>query len=264
MNHSDRDLLASPAEESTAFSDLKWLKPEEDSCKTQAGLHRDARYYFDDKMVVLRVETTLFRLPRAMLSSDSHFFESMLLLPQGHDNPQGETDRDPIEVIETDVVEFRRFLDVLYDIHGRSPLPTDKEWNADWGIDEWKSVLHVADKFIASQVKARAAEALEELIVDPFQRIVVGDRYDLPKRVWRYAGIFGLLLRRTPLTDDEADYLGSAAVLGFSRAWHACAFATPIKVLGNRTFVGPPSMRMVSRKELATFLNIPESEMPQY
>jgi len=215
---------------------------------------RDPKYYFDQDMVVFLVESTLFKLPRRMLAFNSGFFAALFMsepMPLGK-NAKGACDDNPFQMDEEKLVDFGRFLDVFYGIHGKCPLHPHEIWTHSWGIEEWKSVLHLGDKCIVSHVKKRAVSELERFIVPAFERIVLGDRYDLPKASWRYAGLVEIFFRTSApsLSDEEVNYLGLSLVLGFARAWHANAIRQHY----------PTQLSM--RAELLEFLAIPESHFP--
>ncbi|KAF8628625.1 hypothetical protein AX15_003760 [Amanita polypyramis BW_CC] len=75
---------------------------------------RDDSFYFDDGSCTIRVEDTLFKVHRSILSKDSSSFDTMFSLPQGGKPSEGISDESPVVLSGDTVLEFKHFLWALY------------------------------------------------------------------------------------------------------------------------------------------------------
>ncbi|QRV97358.1 The BTB (BR-C, ttk and bab)/POZ (Pox virus and Zinc finger) domain [Ceratobasidium sp. AG-Ba] len=77
---------------------------------------RDARFYYEDGSVVLRVEDVLFKVQASLLKAHSEVFTDMFTMPPGDHNGQaeGSTDEYPIVIPGIKATEFRNLLKMLY------------------------------------------------------------------------------------------------------------------------------------------------------
>ncbi|OCH92635.1 hypothetical protein OBBRIDRAFT_791083 [Obba rivulosa] len=78
---------------------------------------RDFEYYFDDGDCVIRVEDTVFRVHRFLLTRDGSAFADMFSLPPGSgtsEMPEGSSDANPIRLFGESAEDFRALLFILY------------------------------------------------------------------------------------------------------------------------------------------------------
>ncbi|KAG2155803.1 uncharacterized protein EDB93DRAFT_1247449 [Suillus bovinus] len=75
---------------------------------------RDDTYYMSDGSCILRVQNTLFKVHRTILSKDQSSFGLMFTLPQGEISGEGMSDDHPIVLQGDSAEEFRHFLWALY------------------------------------------------------------------------------------------------------------------------------------------------------
>lgn len=81
-----------------------------------APLTRSPELWFEDGSVVLHVESTLFRVHRSILSSNSEVFRDMFSVPQPPMNvSEGVIDGCPVVHLPDHAVDWTHVLSALYD-----------------------------------------------------------------------------------------------------------------------------------------------------
>ncbi|KAF9013174.1 hypothetical protein BDQ17DRAFT_1342923, partial [Cyathus striatus] len=75
---------------------------------------RDSDYYFPDGNVIFKVEDTLFKVHKSILSKDSTFFKDLFSVPQPETSDEGSTDDNPIPLSGDTAKEFHALLWSLY------------------------------------------------------------------------------------------------------------------------------------------------------
>ncbi|KAH8833251.1 hypothetical protein DL96DRAFT_1705254 [Flagelloscypha sp. PMI_526] len=156
---------------------------------------RDSNYYFDGSPKVILVEDRLFRVPMQLLVLHSRFFADMFSLPTGQGNiAEGDTDADPI-VIQDELAEtFSNALAWLY----RDPSFTVRDKT------EWINLLQFSHKFQMQSLFTTVVDALREFTLDPFEKISLCDRFDIPID-WAFDAMKTVCTRKEPLKVAEID-----------------------------------------------------------
>lgn len=77
-------------------------------------------------------------------------------------------------------------------------------------VEEWTSILELSTFWDFKQLRARSIKELTE-ITSPIDRIVLAQTYNVPE--WTLSGYRALVIRRKPVTTEEAERLGMQNVL---------------------------------------------------
>jgi len=149
------------------------------------------RYCFTDGSVSLQVEGVLYHVHRCFLEADSSFFDL-------HDMTL-----DRIVLYDITTRDLDIFLSIFY------PKETGVFDAAT--LDEWSSILHLADKWGFKTIKRLAVSKLLPLAT-PIEMIVLGRRYSIDNWVILDA-LDSLCLQSEPLTLEEGYSLGMETVI---------------------------------------------------
>ncbi|CAA7260421.1 unnamed protein product [Cyclocybe aegerita] len=165
-------------------------------------VRRHEEYYLDGgDMHVLVAQRTLFRVHGYFFSRESPVFNEKLRLPGN----VLESQTNPRVIMLNDVSpeEFAKFLWVFYN-------PRYCIYEA--SIDDWSSILNLADKWGFREVKELAVHELHKKDWSPVRKIALFQKYNVDPRhlVMLYAE---LCARPTPLTFKESEILGLDATL---------------------------------------------------
>ncbi|KAI9060514.1 hypothetical protein FKP32DRAFT_1595264 [Trametes sanguinea] len=160
----------------------------------------------EEGTVTILVEDTLFKIHEYFLKHYSESFSAMLSLPAGNAPVEGRSDELPIQLPQqVKAANFERFLYLFYP---KSVLHGDITT-----LDDWKSVLQIADQFMFEQHRELAIQRLESLAT-PIDRIVLSRQYDIKQ--WLEKAYYDLCTREEPLTLDEGERLGMADVIAIA------------------------------------------------
>lgn len=170
------------------------------------------RHFYTEGMVEIRIEDTLFRVPRLGLTSYS---EPFALLLKEHDEHASNCDlaEAVLHIQDKDVKsdDFARLLDLLYPrTYGHVRLMT---------LEEWLSVLQLTTKWSFTDLRALSIRHLDALPkVSPIDKLLAGRTYDVPH--WISEAYVALCERATQLTLDECRQLSLEDVVNVNNARH--------------------------------------------
>ncbi|KAJ2922399.1 hypothetical protein H1R20_g14696, partial [Candolleomyces eurysporus] len=177
-----------------------------------------SKYFFDDDLVIFKVESTLFRVHKYFLIKESEVFQSMFSCPPDAAGPEGQTADRPIVLPEVKVLEFEALLDVFYERGYRQEGPRiglPPTW-----VPKEGCLLSVANRFGLEQIKDLAVNALGEeglVKLDPVDKILLARQFDVSD--WLQPAYVELCQRSKPLSTTEAGKLGAetAALIAHAR-----------------------------------------------
>lgn len=174
-----------------------------------ATLPRHRNYYITSADLIIRVEDTLFRVHRYLLIRDSAYFRERLpLLPPPGDQSKGSSERNPFVLFNTSKVEFERLLWVFYN-------PKYSLYDVD--VEEWTSILKLANQWDFVEAKALAVRKLQVLSIDPIQRILLYRKHAVHS-VHLQGAFTELTIRDIPINADEGRELGLETVVQLADA----------------------------------------------
>ncbi|KAJ2919704.1 hypothetical protein MD484_g666, partial [Candolleomyces efflorescens] len=199
------------------------------------SLQRHSKYYFNDDLVIFKVENSLFRVHKHYLIKESEVFQSMFSCPPDTAGPEGCTEDKPIVLPEVKVQEFEALLDVFYergycDKEPRIGLPSTwfsrgdaSKLDADEKAhlrERLQGLLSVADRFGFEEIKGLAIKALEKdslVKLGPVDKIILAHQFDVSD--WLRPAYTKLCQRSKPLSTTEAGKLGAetAALIAQAR-----------------------------------------------
>lgn len=121
---------------------------------------RDDTYYMADGSCVLRVQNTLFKVHRTILSKDQSFFGPMFTLPQGDFGAEGMSDDHPIVLQGDTAEEFRHFLWALYALPSELIIVRSPQADLSRLID----IAKVSSKYSFKSTETWALDAIQEYL----------------------------------------------------------------------------------------------------
>ncbi|KAI0927742.1 hypothetical protein AcW1_005181 [Taiwanofungus camphoratus] len=155
-------------------------------------------FYFQD--VVFLIEGTILRLTRYPFENNSKVFRDMYMLPVVDSSIiDGSSDEHPLVLEGVEKAAFEQLLRVLYP-------PWYYNWKEVLSVDQWKSVLNLADMWQFDEVRAAAISALAGSLKDPVQRIALAQRYGITS--WLLPSLNQLAQRGEPLGLRDAEQIG--------------------------------------------------------
>ncbi|KAF8161473.1 hypothetical protein B0H34DRAFT_701089 [Crassisporium funariophilum] len=152
---------------------------------------RDDVYYFDT--IVLKVENTLFKVPRKGFESGQNAFTTLFTLPPPEGaRAEGADDALPISLHGISKAHFRAFLLVLYPINGTAST-----------YEEWVDALDLATMWEFKEVRNKSVAALTELMKSRniAENILLAKKYHVEQ--WLRDGYIRLVTQEEPLEIDE-------------------------------------------------------------
>ncbi|KAG2054363.1 hypothetical protein BDR06DRAFT_955336 [Suillus hirtellus] len=171
---------------------------------SQNGMSRmnyHPQYYLRDGNIIFHVERTLFRVHRYFFERESLFFlQAFARVPQGET-----TDTSAFRLDEVTVADFTKILWVWYSpSYRRGSLSEPKE--------HWLTILELSTKWQFPNMQKLAIDELEQLDIEPIEKITMYNRYGIDKLLLLPA--YKLLCRRTTrITDEEGEQLGVPTLL---------------------------------------------------
>ncbi|KZT11817.1 uncharacterized protein LAESUDRAFT_153623 [Laetiporus sulphureus 93-53] len=131
---------------------------------------RDSTYYLADGDCTLRVENTLFKVHRTVLSEDSSVFVGMFELPSEEDaDMDGSSDDHPVVLIGDTVAEFEQFLWLLYS-RSRQKYLTVPEDRAIY-LEPLLDAARLANKYSFTEALTWALDMITDCITLPLYRL---------------------------------------------------------------------------------------------
>ncbi|KAM6502891.1 hypothetical protein JOM56_002868 [Amanita muscaria] len=158
--------------------------------------NRNAEFYFQD--IVFRVEDQLFKVPRRMFVQHSQVFRDMFDIPiPAGTEPDGCSDEQPL-ILET--IEKKDFIPLLRCLY---PPQFQRVTGHDFSLDEWKSVLKLANLYEMTDVKDFAVDCMTPLldIGSPPVQIHLAQAHDVPK--WLQPAKARLVDRSNPINEND-------------------------------------------------------------
>lgn len=164
------------------------------------------------------VEGVLFKVHRFFFQRDSQIFKTMFTLPPPSNVPgpiEGEAEENPIVLQGFKILDFERFLSILYPINF---LETDLST-----VDEWTSVLIISTMWEFDSLRKLCVEKLHQVTLAT-DRVVLGKRFDLTH--WLTPAYYHLCTRAEPLNLEEGEKLGIADVVKIGQIRHQIRYVT--------------------------------------
>jgi len=195
------------------FRNLRMPSTADDGIRT-SSVNRDETFYFSD--VIIRVESTLYKVPRHILSEHSHVFRDMFVLPSGDQPAEGFSDDDPIVLQGVTSYDFRQLLRVLYAraiVPSASPVSVTNPAGSQLSLarQEWSAVLKLSHQWEMSTIHQFAIEKMSSLAMDPVDKLALALKYNI--NVWIKPALNDLAKRSRPMTKRDVDLLGLDVVL---------------------------------------------------
>ncbi|KAG2755139.1 hypothetical protein P692DRAFT_20869738 [Suillus brevipes Sb2] len=167
-------------------------------------IHYHPDYYFSDGNVTFHVEGTLFRVHRYFFERESQFFAGEFAkAPQ-----EGTSDSKAYRLYNVTVADFSKFLWVWYS-------PSHRRERKD--KDHWLTILELSTSWQFPDMKKLAVDELQKLDIEPVEKIVTYDRYNIDRSLLLPA--FKLLCKRASrMSAEEGEQLKMPIVLGIHEA----------------------------------------------
>ncbi|RXW19667.1 hypothetical protein EST38_g6173, partial [Candolleomyces aberdarensis] len=184
-------------------------------------LQNHPKYFFDDELVIFKVEGTLFRVHKHFLNKESEAFQSMFFHPPDAAGPDGRSADRPIVLPDVKVLEFEALLDVFYestycDKETGVGIPSTwvpggntselEDYERSQLREKLEALLSVANRFNFEKVKSLAVKALPLVALDPVDTILLARQHEVAS--WLEPAYLKLCRRSTPLNPMEARQLG--------------------------------------------------------
>jgi len=186
---------------------------------------------FHCKLLSIRVENRIFRVPRDLLELYSDVFKDMFSLPKSdNEPPDGERNNKPLVLEGIQKDDFRTFLTVLSSLHYESVTKGGGEDKIIFviarlplykGLEQkhWVSVLRLAHMWGFENVRKKAIEVLAkdaELSRNTLERLRLAHKFHIDD--WVCPAYRELLTRDKPLLAEEVPWLGSDFVQSMAKA----------------------------------------------
>ncbi|KAF4620934.1 hypothetical protein D9613_001095 [Agrocybe pediades] len=165
------------------------------------------------KTIYLKVENTLFAVPRHVLNHPGTPFETMFTLPQPKDNGGKEpaSEEDPIVLEGIAASDFEAFLHALYSLPRNMAAPKFAVDNDEY----WFGVLKLATMWNFNELHQKAVEKTESIIKKktPLEMIDLGRKYGVSD--WVKNGYIALCSQE----DLEPEELAGPQLGGLALDW---------------------------------------------
>ncbi|KAF7295994.1 BTB domain-containing protein [Mycena kentingensis (nom. inval.)] len=213
------------------------------STATLMSLQRFDDYYLPGGDLYCIAENKIFRVHRYFFERESTYFQRHLAIPATPGAPRRGTSDDSALLLENIRSEaFAKLLWVFYN-------PKYSLYDAT--VEDWSTILELADKWGFAEVKNLAVRQLEKLEMADVDRIVLYHAYSVDERflVPRYVA---LCERPELLTVEEGLLLGMKTVISLTRA-RECA-RNPNSGGLTPSGMRSPSPATMSEKELTDII----------
>ncbi|KZP25189.1 hypothetical protein FIBSPDRAFT_783642 [Athelia psychrophila] len=144
------------------------------------------RFCFPAENIYLLVNGVLYSVHRYFFERDSSSFAG-----------QGLSKREPMVLADISTGDLDLFLSILY--------PSSFGLYSASTVEDWSSILHLADKWSFESIRALAITQLAP-IASPIDKIVLGRRYDVNE--WLPDAYGSVCVQPAALTQDEGRRLG--------------------------------------------------------
>lgn len=189
---------------STMTSDCK----DSGAAKPALAIKRHPEFYFDNTLIVIQIEDTLFNVHKYQLMKSETFSDMFSIAEEsGDDLEEGSSPENPIVMLEVAVSDFEALLKVLYatrfstnQFEPEAPLiiPAFRLANK-WNFKELRDYLI----------------PLAEKVLDDVDKIAFAREFDV--KDWLAPALTRLCQRKEPLTSEESSKLGVDSLLLVSR-----------------------------------------------
>ncbi|QRV93149.1 The BTB (BR-C, ttk and bab)/POZ (Pox virus and Zinc finger) domain [Ceratobasidium sp. AG-Ba] len=173
---------------------------------------RHQKFYFDNTLLVIQVEDTLFNVHKYQLLK-SKVFADMFEAAQG-DPDEGSSPDNPIMLEGVSASDFECLLEVLY---ATTPTSFFSHFSTQQPAPEASLVIpafRLANKWSFDDLRNYLLPLAEKELND-VDKIVFGREFDI--KAWLAPAHSSLCLRNEPITDEEAAKLGTNSVALISR-----------------------------------------------
>ncbi|EUC54201.1 BTB/POZ domain protein [Rhizoctonia solani AG-3 Rhs1AP] len=176
--------------------------------RSSEPLERHPEFFFDNTLVAIQVEKTLFNVHKYQLVK-SEVFSDMFGVPkpEGDQPEEGSSPENPIELKGVSAADFTALLRVLYASHFSSNPPVPE-------ASLIVPAFRLANMFNFSQLRTFLLPLAEENL-DDVDKIVFAREFDIKE--WLVPAHVRLCHREAPLNAKEASKLGIDSVL---MLWH--------------------------------------------
>jgi len=171
-------------------------------------LLRHPQYYINGGDIYFLVGNELFRVHSHFFERESRVFREQIQLPTSPGQPRHGEDESVAIVLDVPGIDFVKLLGVFY-----NPRYTVY----DWTVEDWTTILELADKWEFNEVKNLAIRELQKQTIPLLTRIVLYQRFKVEHAllVPLYAD---LCSRPDALDDDESEALGIKTTVLIFRA----------------------------------------------
>ncbi|CAE6470334.1 hypothetical protein ACGC1H_005939 [Rhizoctonia solani] len=171
---------------------------------TPKSVTRHPKFFFDNILVAIQIEDTLFNVHKYQLAK-SEVFSDMFRMPMPEDGEpeEGSSPENPIVLKGVAATDFVALLTVLYTSHFSSDQPTP---DASLIVPAFR----IANMFDFSELRAYLLPLAEKTLND-VDKIVFAREFDIKE--WLTPAHVRLCQRAEPLSEEEANKLGVQSVL---------------------------------------------------
>lgn len=178
------------------------------TAKPKLATKRHSRFYFDNTLVVIQIEDTLFNVHKYQLVKSETFSDMFNMPKEENDEPEeGSSPEHPIVMDGVSASDFEALLTVLYATHFSTNQPAPE---ASLIIPSFRLANMWNFKDLRSYLLPLAEKVLEDV-----DKIVFAREFDL--KSWLAPAHLRLCQRPEVLTTDEATKLGVHSLLMISR-----------------------------------------------
>ncbi|KAK1220137.1 hypothetical protein PQX77_017128, partial [Marasmius sp. AFHP31] len=131
--------------------------------------------------------------------------------PQPAEGAEGGSDKNPIVIPDVTRSEFVALMDYLYE-----GSFFKNKLGRKTSCEEYTNLLSIATRFVCIEARQKAIEGIESHGLDPIQKLVLADIYDIPQ--WLMPSYIELCKRDTPLTPDEVVRIGPEKAMSIAKA----------------------------------------------
>ncbi|KAF8216987.1 hypothetical protein K438DRAFT_2007695 [Mycena galopus ATCC 62051] len=167
---------------------------------------RDQSYYFNN--ITLKVEDSIFNVPRYHFERTSEIFASMFTLPTVHGvHAEGQCDEKPVVLEGISSKDFQQLLKVLYPLDMPHILTVSGGMHNWMTKDEWIAVLKLSTQWRFLEARNLALQQLHRRTdIQGVERILLARQYDVAP--WLRLGYRDLAKRADLISREEAEKIG--------------------------------------------------------
>lgn len=166
---------------------------------------RHPQYYLHDGSVSIHVAGTVFRVHKYFLERESEYFREGFEAAGPQED--GRSDQAAFRLDDVTISEFERLLWVFYNpqyLYDEQP------------VDHWITILDLATRWKFPSVRDLAVRQLQKLDMNPVERIIIYNKYNLDKSLLLPAYI--RLCKQSSRSVEDGRRLGMPTVLKINEA----------------------------------------------